>query len=271
MMKPVTAVPDLVRTLASNQFLFAQLARRSFAARHAGSVLGWLWALINSAVLFGLYLVVFSLVLGMRVAEPPGVSFGVFLMTGLVPFMTLSETTSRAATVFRAHAGLVQRVRFPAAVLVVGDAVGTVAHNSLAFAVVVGICLQQGTVRPAGLGATVLGLALLTLWCLGLALMAAVAGAFLPDVGEALALAFQVLFFAAPIVYPLSMINRPLLRLLIEANPVTGLVRLIRVGLMGSAPPDPWMIVSLTIGGILLFALGAASLERWRLRIPDVL
>jgi len=98
-----------------------------------------------------------------------------------------------------------------------------------------------------------------------------VAGAFLPDVGEALTLGFQVLFFAAPIVYPLSMINRPLLRSVIEANPVTGLVRLIRVGLMGGAPPDPWMIGGLTAGGILLLVLGAAALEKWRLRIPDIL
>ena len=97
------------------------------------------------------------------------------------------------------------------------------------------------------------------------------AGAFLPDIREVLTLLLQVLFYAAPIVYPLELVNNPALRSLILANPVTGIVGIFRAGLIGGTAPGAWTVLLLFGGGLALVAVDATALSLLRDRIPDVL
>ena len=277
MTKHLSAAWTLPRTLARHRFLVRQLAWRAFAARHAGSYLGWLWTPLSTAVQFALYMVVFSAILqikieglGIDIARRPGVGFGVFLITGLVPFLALNDVVLRAARVFRAHASLVQRVRMPPEVLVISDVAGTLMHHAISLALVVVFCLWKGHLALAGVPWLVFGLGLLVLWIIGAALWVSIVGAFLPDVAEVMGLAMQVLFYAAPIVYPLALVRTEWVRTVIESNPVTPLVGVLRAGLLGASPPSPAAIACVAAGGILTVVLGAATLDRWRASIPDL-
>ena len=111
---------------------------------------------------------------------------------------------------------------------------------------------------------------LLVLWISGAALWVSIVGAFLPDVAEVMGLAMQVLFYAAPIVYPLALVQSETIRTVIELNPLTPLVGLLRTGLLGAAPPSPAALFYLFAGGILLLVLGSAAVNRWRASIPDL-
>jgi len=268
----------LLPSLGQNRFLLGQLAWRAFASRHAGSYLGWLWTPISTVIQFALFMVVFSAILeikigdlGIDLARRPDVSFGVFLITGLVPFLALSDAVVRAARVFRSNVSLVQRVRLPAEVLVLGDLLGTLLHHALSFVVVVAICWWGGHMTFTSLPWVLLSVGLFSLWIVGLGLAVSVLGAFLPDVPEVLSLAFQVLFYGAPIVYPLSMVQQDTLRTLIQLNPLTPLLGVARAGLLSAAPPAPVMVVGLLVVGVLLVVLGSVVLDRWRFSIPDLL
>ena len=88
----------LLPTLARHRFLLGQLAWRAFASRYAGSYLGWLWTPLSTLVQFVLFMVVFSVILEIRIeglgidlARRPDVGFGVYLITGLVPFLALND------------------------------------------------------------------------------------------------------------------------------------------------------------------------------------
>jgi len=273
----VFAVFRLPQTLYRHQFLLRQLAWRAFAARHAGSYLGWLWSPISTAVQFALYMTVFSAILqikvdglGIDLARRPDVGFGVFLITGLVPFLAFNDVVMRAARLFRAHANLVQRVRMPPEVLVVGDALGTLMHHAISFALVVVYCALRGHLGVAGVPWIVLGLATLILWIIGASLWVSLVGAFLPDIAEMMGLALQVVFYAAPIVYPLALVRSDLVRTVIESNPLTPLVGVLRAGLLGAAPPSATAVAYLTVAGLAVLWVGATALERGRASIPDV-
>ena len=277
MMSQVFAVFRLPQTLYRHRFLLRQLAWRAFAARHAGSYLGWLWTPISTAVQFVLYMTVFSAILqikvdglGIDLARRPSVGFGVFLITGLVPFLAFNDVVMRAARLFRAHASLVQRVRMPPEVLVVGDALGTLMHHAISFALVVVYCVWRGHLGLTGIGWIVLGLATLVLWIIGASLCASLVGAFLPDVAEIMGLALQVVFYAAPIVYPLALVRSDVVRTIIESNALTPMVGVLRTGLVGAEPPSATAIGYLLVGGCFLVWAGAASLDRWRGSIADL-
>lgn len=273
----VFAVFRLPQTLFRHRFLLRQLAWRAFASRHAGHYLGWLWTPISTAVQFALYVTVFSAILqikvdglGIDLARRPAVGFGVFLITGLVPFLAVNDVVMRAARLFRAHASLVQRVRMPPEVLVVGDALGTMMHHAISFTLVVAYCAWRGHLGVAGVPWIVLGLATLVLWIIGASLCVSLVGAFLPDIAEMMGLALQVVFYAAPIVYPLALVRSDVVRTIIESNPLTPMVGVLRAGLVGAEPPSATAIGYLLVGGCLLLVAGTASLDRWRGSIADV-
>jgi ABC-type polysaccharide/polyol phosphate export permease len=277
MMHHLFAILRLPRSLAQHRFLLGQLAWRAFAARYAGSYLGWLWTPVSTAVQFALYMVVFSAILkikvvglGIDLARLPDVGFGVFLITGLVPYLAINDTTLRSARVFRAHASLVQRVRMPAEVLVLGDTLGTLLHHAISFALVVVYCLWQGHLVIAGVPWVVLGIFVMTLWIVGLSLVVSLLGALLPDLAEIMGLALQVVFYAAPIVYPLALVQSDLVRTVIQLNPLTPIVEVMRTGLLGALPPSAAAIAYLLVGGSVLLVVGAAALDRWRASIADL-
>ena len=264
-------------TLVEHRFLLSQLARRAFAARYAGSYLGWLWTPLSTAVQFVLYFVVFSAILkikvaglGIDLARLPTVGFGVFLITGLVPYLAINDVTLRSARVFRAHANLVQRVKMPAEVLVLGDTFGTLLHHAISLALVVFYCAWRGHLQVAGIPWVVLGLVLMVFWIVGIALTVSLVGALLPDLAEVMGLVLQVVFYGAPIVYPLALVPTDLVRTVIAINPLTPLVGVMRTGLVGAAPPPVGAVLYLVMGGLLLLVIGSAALERWRSSIADL-
>lgn len=277
MMNHLFAFRRLPGTLVKNRFLLRQLTWRAFAARYAGSYLGWVWTPVSTAVQFLLYLIVFSAILrikvtglGIDLARLPAVGFGVFLITGLVPFLAINDAILRSARVFRAHANLVQRVKMPAEVLVLGDTFGTMLHHAISFALVIGYCFWRGHLQWVGLPWVALGVALIFLWIVGIALTVSLAGALLPDLAEVMGLALQVVFYAAPIVYPLALVPADVVRTAISINPLTPLVGVMRTGLVGASPPSVGAVLYLAVGGLLLLVFGSAALERWRSSIADL-
>lgn len=274
---PLTASFRLLPILTRHRFVVGQLAWRAFAARHAGSYLGWLWTPLATVVQFALYMVVFSAILqikveglGIDLARRPAVGFGAFLITGLVPFLAFNDAVTRAARVFHSNASLVQRVRLPAEVLVLGDVAGTLLHHAISLAVVILYCVWRGHLSIAGAPWLALGLAAAVVWIVGAALLASVLGAFLPDIAEAIGLGLQVMFYGAPIVYPLALVRPELVRTVVELNPLTPLVGVMRSGLLGANAPALTSVVYLVIGGVVLLVVGSAVLDRWRKSIPDL-
>ena len=268
----------LVRTLYAHRFLLAQLAWRSFASRHAGALLGWLWTPLGTAVQFVLYTVVFSMILGIKadllgtdLATRVPVGFGVFLITGLVPYLALNDVIMRAARVIRANATLVQRVRLPLEVMVVGDILGTLMHHAVAVVLMVLYCAWAGDLAVTGAGWLMVGIILLLMLAIGFGLLVSVLGVALPDIPEVLALVLQFALYGAPIIYPLILVKQDVLLTLIELNPITPLVGVFRAGLLGVAPPDPVGIIYLFVLSAVLLVVGAAAMDRFRATIPDLL
>jgi len=268
----------MLRTLVAHRFLLAQLAGRAFASRHAGSLLGWLWTPLGTAVQFVLYTVVFSVILqikipllGIDLAKRVPVGFGVFLITGLVPYLALNDVIMRSSRVIRANATLVQRVRLPLEVMVVGDILGTLLHHATAVVLMILYCAWAGHLAVAGAGWLVVGIVLLLALAVGFGLLVSVLGVALPDIPEVLGLLLQFALYGAPIIYSLSLVKQDSLLALIRANPITPLVGVFRAGLLGVAPPPVSGIIYLIVLAVALLIVGAAAMDRYRATIPDLL
>ncbi|HVN32255.1 MAG TPA: ABC transporter permease [Thermoanaerobaculaceae bacterium] len=247
-----------------------ELARRDFKARYAGSVLGGAWAVLEPLVQFALYLTVFSYFLGMRLEGKPGVGlFGVYLISGLVPFLAFQESVMRATGLARERAQLVRHVNVPLEVVLAGALTAVLARHGVALLLVVGAAIGFGTFAPAGLPWLLAGLAVLVIGVFGLGLVLMIGGAFLPDLVQLVGTATMILFFATPIVYPVTAIPHRVASWM-AFNPIWGGLHCFRVALLGE-PPEAGAFFLAAVSALVALAIGVVVFKLRRHEVPDLL
>ncbi len=197
--------------------------------------------------------------------------FGVFLITGLVPYLAFNDVIMRSSRVIRANATLVQRVRLPLEVMVVGDILGTLMHHAAAVVLMILYCVWAGHLAVAGAGWVVLGIVLLLV--LGRRLRSARERARCRPAGHPRGSrpAAPVRALRCADHLSLSFVKQEWLLALIQANPITPLVGVFRAGLLGVAPPPVSGIIYLIVLAVALLVVGAAAMDRYRTTIPDLL
>lgn len=249
--------------------LVRELARREFVARYAGSALGVAWSVLEPLIQLGLYLVVFSVFLGMRFEDNSGVGFsGLYLVCGLVPYLAFQESVNRATGLARAEAGLVRHVNAPLEVFLAGSLAAILVRFAIALLLVVAVAVSAGTVHWAQLPWAAVGLLLLVLGSWGAALALVPAGAFMPDLPQVVGTATTVLFFLTPIVYPARLIPEAISWWLV-ANPLVGLLDTFRAGLVGGMVVPSR--VAVTVAAVLCVnLLGAAIFTRRARAVRDL-
>jgi lipopolysaccharide transport system permease protein len=264
-----TAVLSLARSVWRWRKLIRELALREVRARHAGSVLGAAWSVLEPLIQFALYLTVFSYFLGMRLEGRSDVgSFALYLVAGLVPFQTLQECLGRAASLVRQQAGLVRYVNVPLEVLVAAALLAIALRHAVMFALVVVAAVAFGTVSWAGVPLLAAGALVLVVAIVGLSLILVPAGAYLPDLPQVVATATSVLFFMTPIVY-LESVVPAVARPLLDGNPLVGVVEAFRAAIIGGAV-EPLRLAYSAAAAAALLALGVVVYDARSRAVRDL-
>jgi lipopolysaccharide transport system permease protein len=245
------------------------LGRRDFQARYAGSALGALWAVLEPAVQFALYLTVFSYFLGMKLEGRPGMgAFGLYLVTGLVPFLAFQEALMRAVGLARSQANLVRHLTTPLEVLAAGAFLAILGRYAIALALVIVTAAGLGSLAWAQLPWLVVGVLLLVVGSWGMTLLLVPGGAFLPDLGQVVGTGTMVLFFLTPVVYPESVVPRTVAPWL-ALNPLVGVLDTFRAVITGTGP-SALRLVGAAAGAGLCLAAGSTVFRRRAWAIRDV-
>ncbi len=246
-----------------------ELARRDFRARYAGSAFGLAWAILEPLVQFTLYLTVFSYFLGMRLEGRPGMaSFGLYLLSGLVPFLAFQECLVRSVHLAREQAQLVRHANVPLEAILAGSLAAIFVRNAVMLGFVVLAALVTGSFTWASVPWLLLGVALVAVAAFGLGLALVPSGAFLPDLGQFVATGLSVLFFLTPIVYDLKVLPARFARWMV-ANPLAGMLGAFRAGVLGLAPAPAGLAVA-TGFAIAVLILGSWVFKARALAVRDV-
>ncbi len=205
-----------VRGAAAAMLEYRQLIRslvaKDLKLKYRGSVLGFMWSLVNPLMMLAVYTLAFTYILR---ANTEGFVFRLLLAILAWSFFAGSLTMSTGAIVD--NAGLLKSVLFPRVVLPVASVMFNFAQYVLTTAVLVPVMLvvYRVPVTPHVLLFPVF-LALQVIFTIGLALALAAAAAHLRDTRHLLEIALSVLFWTTPIVYSFAQVParmRPLLLL----------------------------------------------------------
>lgn len=251
-------------------FLLKEFVRRDFEGRYAGSVLGFLWSLLQPAWQLLLFTFVFSTVLKISLLGERTENFGIFLFCGLMPWLAFHEGVSRSSTAITENANLVKKIQFPAEILVLTVVLGGVVHQLIASALFFAVLVAMGELHLVGLPLMIPALLIQITFTVGLGLFAATANTFFRDVGQLLGMGLMGWFYFTPIVYPLDQVPEDFQGYLL-ANPMTALVELYREAFLGGNLGEvrglPWLIA--TAG--LSFVAGLWLFRRMKPQFPDEL
>lgn len=229
--------PAALALLWSRRGVLLSLWLRDVHVRYRQAALGALWALAQPLALMAVTTAVFHGMLGVAPGGEDGgtTSYALFVLTGLVPFTFFQTAVTAAVPSLVSDASLVRKIFFPR------EAVPLAAVGAAGIDLVLGIGLWLLAVVLVGSGPTLswllvpVLLLILVATAAAVALLGAAINVYLRDVKHAIPLLLQVLFFATPIVYPLTAASAG--RVMWCVNPLTGVVLgLRRIGLEGRPP-----------------------------------
>ena len=251
-------------------FLLREFVRRDFDGRYAGSVLGFLWSLVQPAWQLVLFYFVFATVMKIPLYGERTDNFAIFLFCGLLPWLAIHEGIFRSTTAITDNANLVKKIHFPAEILVLTVVLGAIVHQLIASALFIVVLIGFGELSWTGLPWLLVALPVQIALTMGLGLLAATANTFFRDVSQLLGMLLTAWFYITPIVYPLSLPGESL-RGWLELNPLTALVGLYRVAFLGGTPSGASGFIALGAMAALSLPLGLWVFKRLKPRFADEL
>lgn len=259
-------LPGVLATLHRHRGLILVLVERELKARYRGTVLGYLWSLLNPLFLLAVYSVVFTLVIPARV--PTHVPYPLFLFAGLLPWLFASGAMLDAAVVLLDNGPLLKKVMCPPEVFPAVTVVSHLVHHLLALPVLL-VAMAVAAVAgrmPFPFTTLLFPLALLP-WLVavsGLVFLVAALAVHFRDLKDLLHNLLSLLFFLTPIIYTPELVPDGFLRRLVLANPVTPMIVVYRdVLLLDRVPPlATWGWAYLVAVGC--WAVGVAVFTRLR-------
>ena len=258
-------IAALKRLIQYRSLLFT-LTSRELKARYRGSVFGFVWSLVNPLLLFAVYAVVFGWILGARFedAEP----YAVFLIAGLFPWIWTQSALLEGVASLTGNAGLIRKAVFPSEILPVVSVTANLVHFLFALPIVIGAVLFASRTTDLHITPWILLLPLVIAihWVLlsGLALLLSALNVHFKDVRDVISNLLTVLFFLAPIIYPLSLLadKAQVVRWVVNLNPFTPFVVAYQDVLFHSRAPEPTTWAAMIGVALVAWILGAGLFER---------
>lgn len=189
--------------------LFVNFVLRELRSRYKKSILGWTWSLVNPLATVLVYSVVFSVFLKIEppTGNPSGLkSFVLFLMCALLPWTFFSNGLSTSVETLVGNAGLIKKVYFPRQLLVAAAVGALLVSMLIELGVLSVILLGFGNMVLPWIPMVLVLVLLEAIFIFGLGLVFAACNVYLRDVRHFVGIALQVLFYSAPIVYPLRLV-----------------------------------------------------------------
>lgn len=240
-----------------NRILLKELTKTDFKLRYQGSVLGYLWALLRPLLMFAILYVVFAKLLKIGGDIP---HYPVYLLAGTTMWSFFTECTSQGIQAIVNRGDLLRKISFPKYIVVVSATLTAVINMLINLVVIIIFALLNGvTPSPTWLLAipAILELYLLSL---GLAFLLGAINVKYRDITSIWEVFVQALFYAVPIIYPISMVasTSEIAAKIILLNPIAQSIQDIRHSIITTETVTIWNFLDnpfLIIIPLLLVAL----------------
>ena len=239
---------------------------RDVKTRYAQSVLGIGWAVIQP--IFSM--IVFTIVFGkLAKINSDGVPYAIFSYTALVPWTYFSGALTGASGSLLGASGMMTKVYFPRLIIPMAPVMSKLIDFGIAFVILLLMMAYFGFMPSIQIIYLPLLILIMMITASGMGMWLTAMAVKYRDINYAMSFFVQLLMYAAPVVYPASIIPEPF-RLIYGCFPMVGVIEGFRSILL-KTNPMPWDLIGVgSIVACFLFISGAFYFRRMEKYFADV-
>lgn len=220
--------------------LTAMFVWRDFVAQYKQTILGPLWHILQPLFTTLIFTVVFGKIAKLPTDEVPPL---LFYMAGVTCWSYFADCVSRTSATFISNAALFGKVYFPRLSVPLSQVISGMIKFAIQLALFLAFLLfywiQGAAVQPtAAISLVPLLVLLMAGLSLGVGIIVSALTTRYRDLQQLVIFGVQLMMYATPVVYPLSMIGGGGFRWLILANPMTPIIETFRYAFLGSGTLD---------------------------------
>ncbi len=244
---------NIMYSFKKYKFLLSQLVSRDFKVKYKRSVLGILWSLLYPVLTMTVMALVFT---NMFKMSTPGVSYLVYLMSGLVIFNYFSEASNLAMSSVVANFGLINKVYMPKYIFPLSKCLFVGINFLLTLIPLYAIIFITGT------GVNIHHLLLpyvflcLFLFTVGMGFILSAISVFLRDMFYIYGVVITLWTYMTPIMYDISIIPESLM-IIFKLNPMYWFIKFVRDIILYNVTPglNVWVYCGIFAIGFLLLGM----------------
>jgi lipopolysaccharide transport system permease protein len=247
------------RELWEYKELFYFFTWRDVKIKYKQTVLGFLWAILQPLLM----MIIFTLFFGRTLSIPSqNLPYPVFVFSGLLLWNTFSSGLTNSANSMINNAQIIKKIYFPRLIIPVSSILVALFDFLMAFILFIPLLIFYK--QPLSLSA---------LWSWPLALLVCLIATMGPgtllsalnvkyrDFRYIIPFMVQVLFFLTPVIYPVSILEHPILQYMVVLSPIYAAVELFRYPLTGVELQSTFIILSLS-SNLLILLIGLVYFKR---------
>jgi len=258
---PVRSSPPHPATLIKRHArLLLRVSKNELKARYAGATFGVAWAFLTPLLVLATNATVYSLVLKVRVPGLTGLDYVLFIFSGLVPFMMLSESLTAGLSSIIGSKSVWTNTVFPVDLAPVKAVLLSQGNMFVGNLLIITVTLLTGKLAPTVILLPVLwGLQIIAL--IGLNWILSLANILIRDIQNVIGVLLMVMMVGTPIVYTAEMVPHSL-SWVVALNPFAHFVAAYQSVLVLGRWPDPVNLLVATVFSVTLFVLGGMLFAR---------
>ncbi len=258
------------KELLTYKDLFYFLVLRDITVIYKQTVLGFAWAIINP--LFSM--VVFSVIFGNLAKVPSdGIPYPIFSFAALLPWNYFSQSMINSTNSLISNSSVFTKVYFPRIVIPLTPILSKLLDFSIAFLILALLMLYFGILPTFNIIYLPLLIILMILTSSGIGMWLSALAIQYRDIKFAVHFLSQLLMYAAPVVWPTSLIEKNFgytAKLVYALYPLAGIIEGFRAALL-SKTLMPWDLISIgAFSSLIIFISGLFYFKRTERIFADV-
>ena len=225
--------------------LMMLFVKRNIITQYKQTILGPLWFVIQPMMTTVMYMVVFG---GIAKISTDGLPQPLFYLAGFSFWQYFADCLTKTSNTFVNNAGIFGKVYFPRLVTPLSDVISNLVRFGIQFGLFLIVYLYYVIFTDAVIQPNLYALmfpvlvAMLAGLALGFGILFSSMTTKYRDLQLLLSFFVSLWMYATPVIYPLSTITNEKLRLVMQLNPLTGIVEFFKYGMLGVGNHDWWML-----------------------------
>lgn len=199
--------------------LIIELTRKEIKIKYKNSYLGYVWSLANPLFMAIIFYFVFQVIARMQMEN-----YALFLVTGLFVWTWVANTIQTSTMLFIGNGPLIKKVLFPRHFLAIALVISEGFNFFFSIPIIVGFMIYYDIYPTLQ---WLIGIPLLfmitAVFIYGMSLLIGAINLFFRDIERIVMLIMTAIFYATPILYPVSMLPKGM-EYILYVNPFTSFI-----------------------------------------------